>query len=228
MIRNNDKQHFSSVYCSLNKSFVNAKIFGKLITSEIYILDSIYKLLTKCNDSLTEENKKKLSLLYNHVFYNYSNICKSYDILKVNSKFKQNSSLGSNTTPSFKYINYWQETDYDTTFEDVKVLVQDPTYPESKSHDTYNNFEIGKVISYTNIGRICFVLKETLPSDEYSIYDILDNNITSSFSRHYDITNKYILFVSNNIYSYGDILFKIKKTGTDFSVFNNIFNNTFS
>ena len=44
----------------------------------------------------------------------------------------------------------------------------------------------------------------------------------------YDTTDKYTVFISNNIYSYGDILFKIKKTGTDFSVFNNLFNNIFS
>lgn len=232
MIRNNNKQHVLTTICSLNKSLFNAKLKGKLISSEIYILNIIYNMLVKCETSLTKDNIKQLSLLYNHIFYNYSNICKKYDIDSSLNKstpiFKQNNTINTNTSPSFKYINYWQESNTATTFEDIKILVSNPTYPESKPHDSYSNFEIGKTITYSNIGRICFVLRDTLPSDEYSLYDILDNNITSSFSRYYDTTNKYILFVSNSIYSYGDILFKIKKTGTDFSVFNNIFNNIFS
>jgi len=232
MIRNNDKQHVLTTICSLNKSILNAKLKGKLISSEIYVLTSIYNLLTKCTDSLTEIDKNKLSLLYNHIFYNYSNICKRYDINSSLNKstpvFRQNNVSTSSTVPSFKYINYWQEIDYSTTFEDVKTLVLDPSYPESKFHDSYGNFENGITITYSNIGRICFVLKDTLYTENYAIYDILDNNISDSFSRHYDTTNNYILFVSNNIYSYGDMFIKIKKINNDFSIFNDIFNNIFS
>lgn len=231
MIRNNDKQHLLTTICSLNKSIFNAKLKGSLISSEIYILNSIYNLLTKCSNSLTEDNKNKLSLLYNHVFYNYSNICKTYDINSSLTKstpiFTQNNSSSTSNVPSFKYINYWQEQNYDTTFENIKILVEDPLYPESKPHATYEVFEAGLLIPYNNIGRICFVLKDTVYNENYAIYDILNNDITPSFYRYYDEVNKYILFVSTNIYSYGDITLKIKKIDNDFSIFNNIFNNIF-
>lgn len=215
MIRNNNEQHILTTICSLKKSLLNAKLKGKLLSSEIYVLNIIYNLLLNCENSLGEDNKKKLSALYNYIFYNYSNICKRYDISSSLNKstpiFKQNSSTITSTIPSSKYINYWQEVSYNTTFEDVKVLASNPAYPQSKLKATYDNFILGITISYTNIGRICFVLEDTVVTDDYRIYDILKNDVTSIFDIFYDEVNKYHIFVSKNIYSYGDIFFTINK-----------------
>lgn len=209
MIRNTEKQHLKSIICSLNKSFIQATIHGKLKSSQIYMLNTIYNLLTKCENSMSTNNINKLSLLYNNVFYSCPQICKEY-VVKSTSTFTQNNS--DNTLTSKTFIHYWQETDYFTTFEDIKTLIENPIYYGLKPHDSYNVFNIGKTISYTNIGKTCFLLKNTLLLNEYSIYDILDNDVTESFLKHYDTINSNTLFVSKNIYAHGNILFKIKNT----------------
>ena len=76
--------------------------------------------------------------------------------------------------------------------------------------DSLANLALGKERSYTNIGRICFFAVEST-STNYEIKDILNNNVTDAFEIILIPSLKGTLIVSKNLYSYGNINFKIKK-----------------
>ena len=233
MIRNNDNDHFISVVGSLDKSYLHAKTYGKLNTSEIYILNTIYNILNNFTN-LTASQKNSLSLLYNHIYYNSSNICKTYSINSnlINSKksFIQNALIKARTIPSNSSSNiiyYWQEEDLNTTIEDIIPLTYNSSFFTSKSSDTYDNFEnIGKTINYSNVGRIGFYATES-DNKSFIVTDILNNDVTNIFDIIYLSDSNATLFVSKNFYSNGNIFFKFKQTTELNIIFDTQFNNIF-
>lgn len=213
----NEKQHYATIISSLNKEYNNLKLGRRMNTVDSYLLDIVFNLIHNEKLNLTTTDEQSLLKIYNTILYNSKTICSDVYIdtceSEIKSKFIQadNTDCGSTSSGSSPeipvyHISYWQENSISNTIEDIIPEVDNRV----KQDATYPAFETGVTINYSNIGRVCFMLNNTLSSDEYSIYDLLDNNVTSSFSRYYDSTDKYILFVSNNIYSYGDILFKIK------------------
>jgi hypothetical protein len=215
MLRNNQKEHTLTTYGSLNKSFNNAIVFGKLNSTDIYVLDAMYKLLTRCKESLTTSEIDMLTLLYNDLFYKSMDICKTYPKITISNQSKtskfQNSSISTNTTPSINYISYWKETDLTIDFEELKVLVQDSNYLTPKSKNTFSNFSKGLNLIFNNFGRICFYLPDNDSFERFKIYDILNNDITEMFDVYSDYDNRYKVIMSKNIYAYGDIYIKIIK-----------------
>ena len=231
----NEKSHYATVISSLNKEYYKVRVGKQINAVDIYLLDITFNLLNGSELTLLDSEIECLLDIYSVIINSSKNICiNTYlDTCKsdIKSKFIQADntdcgSIGSETDVEIvlNRVYYWQEDSILNKYEDIIPEIGN----RIKQDDTLSAFNIGKTISYSNIGRVCFLIDNTLPSDEYSLYDILDNNVTSAFSRYYDTTEKYTVFISNNIYAYGDILFKIKKTGTDFSVFNNLFNNLFS
>jgi len=210
MIRNNDKDHFISIIGSLDKSYKKGTLQGVLNTSNIYLLNIIYNILTNFTDSLTATQIDSLSLLYNNIYYSSPDICKTYNInsLLLNSKqtFTQNSLVHANSLPAYKFIEYWQEDSITNEIADIIPVIALRT----KQQDTYENFNNGKIITYNNIGRICFLLNDET-STNYSIIGELNSDVTSLFDIQYISNINSVLIVSKNIYSYGDIYIKIIK-----------------
>lgn len=210
MIRNNDTNHFISVVSSLDKSYINGKLNGILNTSDIYLLNTIYNFLIKFTDSLTADQINQLSLLYNSIFYNSKNICKTYDINSslINNKklFTQNALIKTNSLPSSRFIEYWQEEVITNEIADIIPEISN----RIKQQDTYEHFTEGKIINYSNIGRICFLLNDET-SINYSIIGELNSDVTALFNIQYISSLNAVLVVSQNIYSHGDIYIKIIK-----------------
>jgi len=227
----NDKNHISILLSSLNKSYKQAKLNGKLNSIELYIFNIIFKLLNNQYLVLTTDERKCLISLYEKMYINSKNICNNLPIYKTKNitKFFQAESTDCNNYPKFEKIYYWQEENINNRYSNVLIDVDNPGYLTNKLNDTEPNFVIGKNIQYNYIGVICFLITDTLPTDDYRIYDILNNDVTNGFDTGYVDTMNSTLFVSTNIYSHNLMNLKIKKQTTSLTngPFNTTFNNIF-
>jgi len=214
----NEKSHYSTLINSLNKEYKKTKLGKPLTPNDIYLLDIVYNLLQGCCLELNNIEIKKLLNIYNNILFSSKVICNNnyqekYQISKKD-KFIQAEKTDCNNTPiqpTITKIYYWQEA-LGTTIDDILELIESGTYLETKPSDLISIFEEGKDINYTNIGLICFALTNTFIDDIYNIYDDdNDANITTGFESFYNEDLKTRIFISNNIYSYGIMNFKIKK-----------------
>jgi hypothetical protein len=214
MLEIKEKNHVSTLLSSLTKSYKNAKIHGKLNPKDIYVLNSLHKIL-ECNIlGLDSKKYNCLYSLYNSMLVNSSSICSNYNFEKYQVtkpiKFVQAESTDCNTYPKYSKIFYWQEENYNTTNVDLLNIVSSTGFLNNKSSDTYKAFELGKDINYNNIGRLCFLALES-ETLAYEIKDSLGNLVIHTFNVTLLNDIKATLFVSENIYSHGTINFKIKK-----------------
>lgn len=153
--------------------------------------------------------------LYRKIYFNSEEICHVTNVQKYQIQptitFTQAETIDCNQYTQVNKIFYWQETDYNLDIDDIKLLITNTNYLNSKQNDIFVNFSNGKLINYENIGRISFAVIETESTDVFKIYDILNNDVTHTFDTYYETINNCRLFVSKNIYSHGEINFKIKK-----------------
>ena len=231
----NEKSHYSTIISSLNKEYKKTKI-GKTITpNDIYLLDVVYNFLYGTNLQLSDIETKKLLKIYNTLLHSSKIICNNnyqevYQMSKKD-KFIQAEKTDCNTIPiqpTIDKIYYWQESNYLTTINDILPLTKTNSYFDNKLSDTYENFEnIGKTISYQNIGRICFYATES-KDKKFIITDILNNDVTDIFDIIYSLDTNDTLFVSKDFYTSSDIFFKLKQTDIiNDSIFSIEFNNIF-
>ena len=106
-------------------------------------------------------------------------------------------------------VYYWQ---LDNTDQDITSVIPLITVPflADLPKVPFADFEVGKIITYTEIGRICFAISPTQVQD-FVITDSLNNDITDAFDVDYIEDLDLALFVSKAVYSYSTIYFKFKK-----------------
>jgi hypothetical protein len=215
----NEKSHYARIISSLNKEYKKAKIGKSINPIDIYLLAITYDLLQEVHLILSDEEIKQLLKIYSNLLYNSKIICNDncQEIYQINKKnnFIQAEKTDCNNIPIQPIITkiyYWQEP-LGVISDDILELIESGTYLETKSLDSISVFEEGKDINYTDIGLICFALNNISLNDNYHIYDD-DNNadITTGFESFYNEDLKTRIFISYNIYSYGIMNFKIKKT----------------
>ena len=232
MIIISEKKHISTIISSINKVYNRAKINGKLSVKDIYYLHVIYKLLTNDLFDLTLDENNVLVTTYNKLTYLSKDICppiilKTYQTTPI-IKFEQAEVEDCNNIIKNKSILYWQEV-YTLNNSQITNLVDDTNYLVDKPSDTYENFEIGKNIDYTKVGKIVFLALES-DNKDFVITDVLNNDVTHTFSLTYLPQLNATLFISDNNYAYGIMFFRFKKLPTELNqqIFNNIFNNIFA
>ena len=211
MINITIKNHLGVLIGSIDKIYKKAQMVGKLESKEVYYLNIIYKLLN--NLELTNSQNNQLITFYNKLSFYSDNICPPKVIKKYQTtpkpKFEQAEVTDCNTVISNKSILYWQEV-YTLNNSQITNLVDDTNYLIDKPSDTYENFEIGKNIDYTKVGKIVFLALES-DTISYIIKDDLNINVTHTFDitliPHLNAT----LFISDNNYSHGIMNFKIIK-----------------
>ena len=211
MINITIKNHLGVLIGSIDKIYKKAQMVGKLESKEVYYLNIIYKLLN--NSELTNSQNNQLITFYNKLSFYSDNICPPKVIKKYQTtpkpKFEQAEITDCNTYSKNELIFYWQEI-YTLNNSQITDLVDDTNYLTDKPSDTYENFEIGKDIKYSNVGKIIFLALESNTID-YIVKDNLNINVTHTF----DITRiphlHATLFISDNNYSHGTMNFKIKK-----------------
>ena len=211
MIEITIKNHLGVLIGSIEKIYKRAQLNGKLETVDIYYLNIIYKLLNKLE--LTNSENNQLISFYNKLSFYSNNICPPKVIKKYQTTpkpiFEQTQNTDCNTVPMNKSILYWQEV-YTLDNTAITNLVDDTNYLTNIPFDTYENFEIGKNIDYTKIGKIVFLALES-DTINYIIKDDLNIDVTHTFNitliPHLNAT----LFISDNNYSHGTMNFKIIK-----------------
>lgn len=213
MIIISEKKHISTIISSINKVYNRAKINGKLSVKDIYYLHVIYKLLTNDLFDLTLDENNLLVTTYNKLAYLSKDICPPI-ILKTYQTtpkimFEQAEVKDCNNYNSFEKIFYWQETFENNNLEIIDLI--DINYLNSKQSDTYVAFNLGKDITYSLIGKICFFALNTKIEDNLKIKDVMNNDVTHSFDKTFIPNINGVLFVSQNIYAHGLINFKIIK-----------------
>ena len=230
MINITIKNHLGVLIGSIDKIYKKAQTVGKLESKEVYYLNIIYKLLN--NSELTNSQNNQLITFYNKLSFYSDNISPPKVIKKYQTtpkhKFEQTEVTDCNTVPSNKSILYWQEI-YTLNNSQITNLVDDTNYLIDKPSDTYENFEIGKNIDYTKVGKIVFLALES-DNRDFIITDVLNNDVTHTFSLTYLHQLNATLFISDNNYAHGIMFFRFKKLPTELNqqIFNNIFNNIFA
>ncbi len=211
MINITIKNHLGVLIGSIDKIYKKAQMVGKLESKEVYYLNIIYKLLN--NSELTNSQNNQLITFYNKLSFYSDSICPPKVIKKYQTtpkpKFEQAEVTDCNTVISNKSILYWQEV-YTLNNSQITNLVDDTNYLVDKPSDTYENFEIGKNIDYTKIGKIVFLALES-DTLNYIIKDDLNNNVTHTFNISLIPQLNATLFISDNNYSHGIMNFKIIK-----------------
>ena len=211
MINITIKNHLGVLIGSIDKIYKKAQTVGKLESKEVYYLNIIYKLLN--NSELTNSQNNQLITFYNKLSFYSDNICPPKVIKKYQTtpkpKFEQAEVTDCNTVVSNKSILYWQEV-YTLNNSQITDLVDNTNYLIDKPSDTYENFEIGKNIDYTKIGKIIFLALES-DTVNYIIKDVLNNDVTHTFNISLIPQLNATLFISDNNYSHGIMNFKIIK-----------------
>lgn len=211
MINITIKNHLGVLIGSIDKIYKRAQMVGKLESKEVYYLNIIYKLLN--NSELTNSQNNQLITFYNKLSFYSDNICPPKVIKKYQTtpkpKFEQAEVTDCNTVISNKSILYWQEV-YTLNNSQITNLVDDTNYLVDKPSDTYENFEIGKNIDYTKVGKIVFLALES-DTINYIIKDDLNIDVTHTFNISLIPQLNATLFISDNNYSHGIMNFKIIK-----------------
>lgn len=207
----NSNDHISTMIGSLTNIYNKARLSGKLKATNLYLLEAVYKLIGECELSLTQTQKTLLIELYRNIVATSDEICFYTDLEEMKSSFTQGNSSGNGLIISENKIHYWQETDVSTTSSSILTSLLSDAYLASKPYDTNVAFQAGKTISYTNVGLISFAIPKATSISNYKIYDYLDNDVTTGFTKTFISTKNILVFISNNIYGYGDLLFKVIK-----------------
>ena len=211
MINITIKNHLGVLIGSIDKIYKKAQMVGKLESKEVYYLNIIYKLLN--NLELTNSQNNQLITFYNKLSFYSDNICPPKVIKKYQTtpkpKFEQAEITDCNTYSKNELIFYWQEI-YTLNNSQITNLVDDTNYLVDKPSDTYENFEIGKNIDYTKVGKIVFLALES-DTINYIIKDDLNIDVTHTFNISLIPQLNATLFISDNNYSHGIMNFKIIK-----------------
>ena len=123
-------------------------------------------------------------------------------------------------------VYYWQLEDVQEDINNVIPLISIP-FLNTLPQVPFSDFEVGKIVTYVKVGRICFAISPT-QIQNFTITDSLNNDVTDAFDLDYNIDLNLILFVSKSVYSYSSIYFKFKKLGLMNMPDNGIFNGIFS
>ena len=185
------------VLCYLTNEMILGKIETKDLTLQIAGLYYLAFYYTELNEASDEEEAE-----YTKEKYKFTKISKCLKKIGINTKDIEEE--------LFNYpVYYWQLNDPVSDIVDVIPLLSD-IYLATKPTERYQVFTQGKIIEYSQIGRIVFTIKNA-DSVNFVLMDSLGNDITDQFDTYYDGVNKYALFVSKIPYSYGNIYFKFKQ-----------------
>lgn len=214
MVEINEQNHVSSLISSIHRSFNLLKIKAEFNFEDIYLNNIIFKLLNNCCLNLNNEERVMLNKMYRDVYFGSDQICESNYIkpYEVNPivKFEQADSSDCNTYDPFPKIYFWQDDVLTNTITEIEPMCLENNFFIDKEFDSYENFELGRNINYSKIGKICFCAFNSM-SLNFTIKNVLDVDITDQFRMSIIPQEKAVLIVSKNNMSHGEIKIKIKK-----------------
>jgi hypothetical protein len=191
--------------CSIDEG-VNCLITNQQITGKQEIKDLLYKILSMYYLSfyLTDRSLSTddVESAYIDIKYKFPSMIKCIE--------KTGISYDEVLKAFNDYVVYYYQIDnpISTIINEIPLLT--PSYVTSKPKDNYSTFEQGKIINYTTVGRVAFVLSPA-QSTNFILEDSLGNDITDQFDTYYETINKYALFVSKIPYIPSNVFFKFKQ-----------------
>ena len=228
---NNCEQYLLTLTTILAYSIVNNPTYSPYINSiaeqlKCDIDAKVLCLLTNIQilgETEVEDLLKEIVALYYLAFYLYdlsqATDAEEAEYIKIkylSSKImKCIRKLGINIDEQTEIITedmqvfYWQLNNPLDTITEVIPLFNS-TFLNDKPVLPFESFEDGETVTYSQIGRICFAIKET-DLLNFSIFDSLNNDVTDEFDNHYFVTTRTVLFVSKLPYSFSNMYFKFKK-----------------
>ena len=120
---------------------------------------------------------------------------------------------GNNVIPISRTdrVYIWQAAGYERSIADILSDALDPSFLNNQVFYNYLTFTTGVTYNLINVGRIAFVLSDIPSTDDYRIYDVLNNDVTHTFVRTYDTNTRAAIFISTNIFGFNVIEFSIRK-----------------
>lgn len=106
-----------------------------------------------------------------------------------------------------KMIKYWQIGLTDTIESETALI--DLDYILNKPEYSLEEFKLGKTVTFASVGKIVFLVTNT-EDDYYSFKDALGNNVDNAFDSSYIESLKLKIYVSKNLITPSQILFKIE------------------
>lgn len=104
-------------------------------------------------------------------------------------------------------VYYWQYTDLTLDISEAPNI--DQTFLDAQSSQNVQAFIDGFVVPYSAIGRIGFAITN-VDEDYYQIIDVFESDITDvAFDKYYDSVNRVQIYISKEIYSHGNIYYKL-------------------
>ncbi len=205
------KEYFA--YYTTGTSSNNAKLFNTIITGTYYSLYYYYKKLILLNTEQAEESDIALYIKTVDDFFLIKELTTCLYCYIANIDFEALSLKAFNNDDNMLgndfLVYYWQLTN---RIDDINTVIPLITvnYLGIQPQDKFVNFEIGKVIVYTNIGRIVFAVTVT-DVTPIKIFDEMGNNITAFFDTHYDAILKLQLYVSKDFQSYSNMFIRLER-----------------
>lgn len=197
-----------SVRCDFNDTVACAmlknKVYGNVELEEIIIkLIGYYYFAFYFKDSIlaSDQNEKDY-------------ITAKYKYIKIAKCMKKE--IGLTPTDVFEELEkdtivyYWQLDNITDALDEVNTAITGLTYLNTKSNLSFINFQEGRNVNYTLVGRAVFAISPTQIQD-FIIEDSLGNNITDEFDTSFNDDFKLAVFVSKNYYVPSTLYFKFKK-----------------
>lgn len=183
-------------------TIINEKVFGSASVKEpmLKILSYYYAAFYYKDYAMAEDTEEA------------SYITTKYKFSKISKCIKK---LGVSVTDIIDQLEagsivyYWQLNNILDDINDIIPLLN-PAFIATKPNLPFSTFEQGHIVTYTEIGRICFAIAPTQVQN-FTVTDSLNNDITDEFDVYYDNTMSLALFVSKIAYSFSNIYFKFKK-----------------
>jgi hypothetical protein len=115
--------------------------------------------------------------------------------------------LNPSTDNSDDMVYYWQYSDLSKDILDAPNI--DQAFLDLQNSENVESFINGFVVPYSLIGRIGFAITN-VDEDYYQIIDVFETDITDvAFDKYYDAANRIQIYISKEIYSHGNIYYKL-------------------
>lgn len=104
-------------------------------------------------------------------------------------------------------VYYWQLNSKHQDIDNVKPLITFD-YLQDKQNETLEVFGTGFIVVNPYLGRLNFAVALT-PFQLFKIYDILNNDVTDEFDKHYFQDSQIMLFTTKAVCDQNNIFYKI-------------------
>jgi hypothetical protein len=188
----------SEVLCNI----LHEKVYGNATTKEpILQIIGFYYAAFYFKDFYSAEDSSEQEFITTK--YKYDKIAKCMKKLGIDPAQAIQEFESSST------VYYYQlDSLTDTIFTENALL--NSMYLSTKPSSALSVFEEGKIVNYSGVAKIAFVIMPTA-SQNFVISDSLNNDVTDDFVSLYDVPTNRVIFVSKLPYSNSSIYFKFKK-----------------